>query len=173
MSELPRNIAQTLELLDERNRGYGKRPLPDVLDELLGEVIDFAVNGGEEARAAIRFGIDDVRAQFLAAYAERMASYAVRLSSPKLLLKGLIAVALAAEHRYYKEAMPVLALIHRSAEHLGIDPSELFEEARRALEGDVPQFLVDYPRGSAPGKVSVMGYQEKGSGEDFLYVRTW
>lgn len=119
VTELPDQIRETLEQLDERHRGYGRRPLPDPLDDAIAQVIDFTVEALPDERAQLKSLIQGTQAWFLLAYGERMASLALRESSLELVSSGLTSVALAAEQLYYKEVLVVLAPLYRAAERLG------------------------------------------------------
>lgn len=91
----PSDVLETLERLDERERGYGKRMLPDPLDEAIARVVDFVVQAAPDEREDVKTLIGDTQAWFLLAYGERMASLGLRRTSAPIVLSGLTAVALA------------------------------------------------------------------------------
>jgi hypothetical protein len=172
MSQLPEDIAEQLAQLDERNRGYGNKPLPDPLDEQIARLVERIVEGPDELHEAVREDLSPMQAQFLLGYGERMASFAVRMSSPSLLENGLLAIGLAAEKLYFKDVVLVLTLYERSAELLGVDPVGLFERA--AARVGAPQYIFDFPkREPANRDLSSMGYEEQETSDGFLYVRNW
>lgn len=109
MADLPSDVLETLERLDDRERGYGKRMLPDPLDEAIARVVDFVVQAAPDEREDVKTLIGDAQAWFLLAYGERMASLGLRRTSAPIVLSGLTTVALASERLYHKEILVVLA----------------------------------------------------------------
>lgn len=172
MSEIPQDIAAGLAELDERNAGYGNRPLPDPLDEQIAGLVERVTEAPDEVRQAVRAELTQMQGQFLLGYGERMASLAVRMESAKLLENGLLAIGLAAEKLYFKDVVLVLTLYERSAELLGVDAVELFERA--AVPVDAPEYVRDFPKREEPERdLTAMGYEEQETPEGFLFVRTW
>lgn len=119
MADLPSDVLETLERLDERERGYGKRMLPDPLDEAIARVVDFVVQAAPDEREDVKTLVGDTQARFLLAYGERMASLGLRRTSAPIVLSGLTAVALAPERLYFKEILVVLTPLYRAAQMLG------------------------------------------------------
>ncbi len=70
----------------------------------------------------------------LVAFAERLASRAVRENKPEFIGAGLSALAIAIKLLDFREVLPIVSLLHRSAEKLGLDPSRAVLADRR-LQG--------------------------------------
>jgi hypothetical protein len=159
--------------LDERHRGYLDRPLPEPLDAQLQGLVSTWVAASADERRAIEAKLDEVHAQFLEVYAERMASLAVRASRPAALDDALAALALAATRAYEKEVLAMVPLVYRSAERLGLDPRAAFAGGLAPIQPDVPKWLARFPERSPELRsIGAMGYTEQTHPNGLLYSRT-
>ena len=156
-----------------RSAGYLQRDLPDPLDDVLGGVVERFSDGDAETRQAILESLTPEAARALSVYGERMASRAVHEDSTALLLRGLVAVGLAAAREYHKELMVLLPLFDRSARKLTIDPDGLFEAAAEILGDAAPEWLRRFPeRSEAERDLGRMGYEERPTENGLLYARS-
>ena len=159
------------KLASEYTHGYGSSPLPCQIDEEVESLVD-VVTGDDEARTLLE--MNETHGFVLLAYAERMASLAVRENSVDILSKGMAALGIASRLIYVKESLPVLALIHDSASKLGVDPPELFSTLP-LHEGDELKAYVDsfLNRSGEDRSIQAMGYVEGEDEGGFRYSRPW
>jgi hypothetical protein len=156
-----------------RYAGYLQRDLPDPLDLVLGRVVERFADGDAETRAAILETQTLDAARALSVYGERMASLAVHEDSTGMLLRGLVAVGLAAAREYHKELIVLLPLFDRSARKLTIDPDALFDAAAEILGEASPEWLSRFPeRSEAERDLAGMRYEERPSDKGLLYARS-
>jgi hypothetical protein len=157
----------------ERDTGYLHWDLPHTLDGVLGSVVERFSDGDEATREAIADTMTVEAARALAVYGERMASLAVHHDSSATLLRGLVAVGMAAAREYEKELILLLPLFDESARKLTIDPDALFRSAAEVLGERAPGWLAGFPERPEPDRsLSVMGYEERRSDNGLLYART-
>jgi hypothetical protein len=158
--------------IDGRDVGYLNWELPHTLDGVLGSVVERFSEGDAATRKAILESMTIDAARSLAVYGERMASLAVHQDSTGTLLRGLVAVGIAAKQEYHKELMVLLPLFDHSARILTIDPDALFRSAADVLGEAAPEWIERYPeRAPAERTLSVMGYEERRSENGLLYGR--
>jgi hypothetical protein len=112
-----------------RFKAYGPSPLPNSRDDLVDKVIDRAVAGGPPSVAAISKTASESGRRVLRAYAERMASLAVRRRSEQLLVRATIAVVMGGLDQGEREALMVMPLIEHSAGLLDAHLPSIFEQA--------------------------------------------
>jgi hypothetical protein len=156
-----------------RSEGYLQRDLPDPLDLVLGNVVERFADGDAETRAAMLDSLTLDTARSLAVYGERMASLAVHEDTTAILLRGLVAVGMAAAREYHKELILLMPLFDRSAGKLTIDPDGLFAAAAEILGDAAPEWLSRFPeRSEAERDLASMGYEERPSETGLLYTRT-
>jgi hypothetical protein len=156
-----------------RDTGYLHWELPHTLDGVLGNVVERFSNGDEATREAVLDTMTLEGARALAVYGERMASLAVHEDSSAVLLRGLVAVGMAAAREYEKELLLLLPLFDHSARTLTIDPDALFRSAAEVLGEHAPAWLARFPERPAPDRsLSVMGYEERRQDNGLLYART-
>jgi hypothetical protein len=156
-----------------RDAGYLQRALPDPLDLVFGGVVERFSDGDRETRDTILESLTLDAARALAVYGERMASLAVHEDSTAVLLRGLVAVGLAATREYHKELIVLLPLFDRSARTLTIDRDGLFEAAAEVLGEAAPDWLRRFPeRNEADRDPGSMGFAEQPADNGLLYTRT-
>jgi len=163
-----------LSVLDPaNNEGYGSARLPNGRDEEIATLIRQIHGPSEfaEAKRALSSGHGTV----LSAFAERMASFAVRGTSLQSLREGLAAEQLAlAVVGDYRDSLPALSLLFRACELLGADPGAEF--ASVAVQASPPddQPLLDFlERDEEDRSLTSMGYVEDHDEEGFRFERTW
>ena len=168
-------MAGPISSLDEMPEGWFRGPLPAPFDQTVAQLVDSYIRGDERQRAQILEGLDTDRGWILAGYAERAASAAVHERSPEPLVRGLVAVGLAAAQLYEKELLILLPLFWRSAERIGVDGTLLFTSASDLL-GDAapdPDWIRAFPERDERGRsLGVTGYEEQDEPNGMLYRRT-
>jgi hypothetical protein len=110
-----------------RFRAYGLAPIPDPRDEEVQPFVDSLIGGGPRRFAEVKSLLKIHGKRVLHAYAERMASAAVRTHDPALLDRALVALVLAGLDENDKECLMAMAPIDDSARRIGADIEELFE----------------------------------------------
>ncbi len=174
MTEIPSEISALADRLEQEAPGYLREPIPVDLDRDIDDLITTYLSSGAPTRIAIRDAVTPSWARKLAVYGERMAIASVRTGSEDRLFQGLVAAGLSIGNEDYREVVRVLAPIYRSAQHLEVDPQDLFTRAAETVGGDLPTFFGDFPqRPDIDEILTVMGYKEQGSGEDFIYLPSW
>jgi hypothetical protein len=103
------------------------------------------------------------------------ASLAVRETSLKALREGLSAEQLAlAVVGDYRDSLPVLSLLFRSAEILGAEPAVEFAAAAALASPPDNRSLLDFlGRDEQDRSLASMGYIERHDDEGFRFERTW
>ena len=107
--------------------GYGPAPLPDPRDEEVARFVATLVTGGPSAVAGVRPLVTEQARRVLCAYAERMASLAVRRHDPKLLVGATVALVVGGLDENRHESLMVMAPLEDSAKRLGVDLPDLFK----------------------------------------------
>jgi hypothetical protein len=157
------------------NHGYGPKPIPIERDFEINEFLDAVIAASPEERADLIASLDALHAPVLRAFAERMASFAVRQRSSEPLRRGLLALALGGAADDEREMIMVLPLIYRSAQLIDADPDSLFGETSQALGGGTASELIrDFPARSVEDRsLTAFGFTEGRDADGFRYVRTW
>ena len=130
-------------------------------------VREFA-GASRDAKRTAREAMTKERSWALMGWAQRMATLAVRLRSPQLVVLGLVGLSL---HRDVdvRDVLVEVPLLRRAAALIGEDPPQLFDAAAGLTDDDGAAWLAglrDSPMGPAD-----MGYVEEGSGESFAFRR--
>jgi hypothetical protein len=113
--------------------GFGPAPIPDPRDKVMDSYIGSVVADGPTAVASITSSASEAGRRVLRAHAERLASRAVRTRCPRLLVPAVVAAVLGGLDQNAWEAMMPMALIDDAGRRLGLDLSDLFEEAARIV----------------------------------------
>jgi hypothetical protein len=116
----------------------------------------------------------DLHASGLLAFAERMASLAVRTGNPQLVREGLEALAFGAGLVDIREAILILPLLYQSLRKLDVDATNYFAGAIGLGDAQFDSVLREFPnRDEENRSIEVMGYIEGRDQDGFRYVRTW
>lgn len=161
-------------LAPERNIGYGNWPLPSERDTEFAKLVEQLAGPPGTSQALSQLSIDQGRV--LNAFAERMASLAVRQHSELDLRHGLLAWAIAVSRSSIdvRDALLVLPLLWRSAQIIGLNPKREFIAIGQVVGGSGGKQLMEFPnRSEQDQRIEVMGYVEGTDGEGFRYKRTW
>jgi hypothetical protein len=111
-----------------RFNGCGPSALPNKRDDEMDEFVARVVAGGTSAVTEVLPHLSEKGRQVLRAYADRMASLAIRWHDRATIVKALVALVLGGLDENRLESLMVMAPIEDSARRLGIDPPDLFEE---------------------------------------------
>jgi hypothetical protein len=162
-----------LEVLEpDANRGYLPQPIPIARDseitKLLLQIID------EHHWVLFTRHILDGHALVLRAFAERMASAAVRNRNPELLRVGLIALLLSWRGADLRETLTVCPLFCDAARRIGVDLAVVVASIRQMI-GDEPAapFIEFAKRSESSKSLQAMGYAAGADDEGFRYLRNW
>lgn len=150
--------------------GYGPAPFPDKRDATLVAIIDRVAS--EEAFEQTLAGLDGERRGTFNAFARRAASLAVRERDPEMVLRAIVALALAIGRSPSRDHLMQAPLPFRSAQLLSAKIDVVLTEARTIVPADVLAPIAAYAHGDLQLAVGKMGYEEAGSGRDFRYEFT-
>jgi hypothetical protein len=164
----------TIEFLgSEATDGYGPSQIPSVIDDGVRSLLRAIFPDDGSVRTDIISRLVERHGFVFVAFGERMAAYAVRTTLGNFLHEGIRALSLASCLLYYKEVVPIVSLLHRAAQKIGLDAHSLFvgvpypnNQFQSAVEGFAG-------RDEADRSVEAMGYVEAQDQEGFRFNRTW
>jgi hypothetical protein len=167
-------IEDMLPFLDSKATDlYGPRPIPCDIDQAVREFVEAIAQSDEETRSTIFALMNEQHGFVLLAFAERMAAYAVRKQDPSFLAEGLTALAFAYRLVYWKEVIPILSLVFRSAQKLGVDETKVLS-LPPAADASFARMLREFmARDPQTRDIKDMGYIESSDEGTFRYARTW
>jgi catechol 2,3-dioxygenase-like lactoylglutathione lyase family enzyme len=161
--------------LSRSNHGYVDVSIPSARDVEIAAYLDQTTQHGSAAcdQAATQIG-PPYTGTFLA-YAERMASLAVRDQNPQNALHGVLAIALTWRScADVRPAVPILGLLYDAAKRAGANPDDLFNAAAAASPADVAPVLRDFlTRGDLDQIADEMGFAVGADRDGFRYRRLW
>jgi hypothetical protein len=154
--------------------GYGPRPIPDPIDDLVSDLLTFYSRCSDDEASEMTGRLKQHHAFVLTGFAERMASVAVRDRNETVLEKGINALAIASELTSVKDSLLLLPLFADACCRLELDCQGLFDKLaekgsptfRRELQG----FL---SRSERDRSLAAMGYEASKDEDGFRYRRTW
>lgn len=154
----------------EENLGYLPKPIPVPRDGEIAALLSRTIS--EHSLAKLQRRMTDGHATVLRAFAERMATAAVRSRDPEQLRTGLVALLLAIGSTDSREGFLLLPLFFDAMLKLGIDPSS-FAHSMRHVVGD--RLVAPYSEfmSRSDKTLASMGYEEGADNEGFRYVRNW
>lgn len=164
-----------LYLGSDATDGYGPRPIPSAIDEKVADLITSIKAMGATSRDATLSIMDERHGLVLIAFAERMSSLAVRTKRDDLLASAFVAIAIATRLINFKEILPVMSLLYKSASKLGADVKLAFRECGSVLGGKTfSNLFSDFlNRADEDRSIEAMGYEEGSDADGFRYTRTW
>lgn len=162
-----------IEKLKARNNpGAGNLPIPSAWDEMLSEVVMKFIEAQPVERSRIASLFTDQHSFTFIAFAERMASYAVRIGSKKKLFEGLAALVLDGGKFDSRENITVMAPLYGAALKIGVDPETLFTQAAALAPNEVSDVLRTFPNRPAESKILIcMQFLESEDEDGFMYER--
>jgi hypothetical protein len=162
-----------LDLLKpEVNTGYLPQPIPATRDGEIGMLLSRVL----EAKCLARFNqmIEDGHAVVLRAFAERMASSAVRNLDVANLRLGLIALLLSWHGPDSREALTVFPIFLDAISRLNLDLTSFVASIRQTVGDQLIDPLIEFLKRTEVNKsLEAMGYAEGADDDGFRYVRNW
>jgi hypothetical protein len=166
-------VAVDLNVLEpDANQGYLPRAIPTSRDDEIARLLSQVLAEDRVAQFARQVG--EGHSAVLRAFAERMATAAVRRQDPALLRLGMIALLLPWPGPDSRETLLIFPLFYDAIQRIGFD-GESFIAAIRQLVGDQPIApFVQFLQRSEPSKsLEAMGYAVGSDQDGFRYVRNW
>lgn len=113
-----------------RRDPYVDQPFPTPLDTAAQTMVDSFVDMPEAERVGCAAGtvLEISESQVLLAFAERMATQALREGSAACITAGLVACVLEGGQFDSRETLVVLTLLYDSAGRIGLEPAAVFQE---------------------------------------------
>jgi hypothetical protein len=168
-------IAESMRQLNSvRLAGWGVSRIPNEIDDEITDVIKGYLELDDGGKRKIRESVERDQKFVFLAFAERMASLAIRLRSQEPLTMAMMAMFLQIGTGDVREDIVVLTVIHAAAQKLGIDPRSVFLESARRFGFDDTFGLEAFLKRSDEDKsLASMGYVEGTDEDGFRFVRTW
>ena len=136
--------------------------------------MDRDVARGPRAVAEVLSVISEEARRVLVAYAERMASLAVRRHDRSTLVKGLVALMLGGLDENRRESLMLLAPLEDSAARIGVDLTELFQEVSVVVGTPLDQNLMAWlMRDAEDRSLASMGFDVGQDDSGFRYKLNW
>ncbi len=170
------NLVKEVERIIEASKKEGdfqERTIPSAISKANAELSTAVAGFGalpREARSELRKGISQDTAWSLLAFAETMATYALRLSDQALFTNGLLALSMIFGVIDGRELMLVMSLYHDVHQRNGLSVSSVLDQ-----DDDFAVFVRDFfARGEEGKSLKSMGYALTRDGSNNLtYQRTW
>jgi hypothetical protein len=160
-----------LAVLDpEDNVAYLPKPIPTVRDGEIANLLSGSI--AEQSLARLQRRITDGHAAVLRAFAERMASAAVRTGSMEQLRFGLVALLLGIGRGDSRDGWAILPLFYDALLKLHEDPLAFMGSIRQVVGDSVAVPFAKFLSRSDK-TLEAMGYREGADADGFRYVRTW
>lgn len=175
--EGPGRVAMVFNPTDEsqaRFNGYGPSKLPNERDEEIDEFVSGIIAGGASSVLEVLPRLSEKGRQVLRAYAERMASLAVRQRDRMALTKALVALVLGGLDENRPESLMVMAPVEDSARRLHLDISELFEAVSKMVGHPATVNLMMWlTRKEEDRSLASMGFVTSEDADGFRYKLDW
>ena len=172
MNDFVRGFPNIDVLNSESNKGYLPQPIPIPRDDEIKKLLLETINEGFVAR--LRGALQEGHAAVLRAFAERMASLAVRLTDEQTLRLGLIALLLTWNGPDSRNTLLEFPLFYDAITRLGL-AGDQFVVALRPVLGDelIAPFASFLSRPEAAKTLQSMGYAVGADNDGFRYLRKW
>lgn len=149
-----------------RFAGYGQSRLPGPRDLEVQRFIDELRGCGTSSVDEALMTVSEMGRRVLRAYAERMASLAVRTTDPEQLERALVAIVIGGLDENAYDALMVMPLIEDSARRIGAELHGLLEDAGKIVGERGTVNLVRWlERSPEDRSLAAMGFV-KGADED-------
>lgn len=149
---------------------YSNKPMPCDLDDDFHDLISLFSQASHTEREAMLKGVDAKIAGALMAFSWRMGIWGARKNSREMLLKGLIALVIDGGKSDIRDTISIMPVLYHSAEKIGIDPQNLFDEAADYYPNDVARILGKFPkRKPADRSLQAFDYMEVSTPEGIDY----
>jgi hypothetical protein len=158
----------------ENNRGYGRLPIPQPIDDEITQLMRAWAELSPSERSATSSQISDQQSLTLKSYSERMASFAVRARDPEKIFFGLLALGADGWRGDWREKVLILPLHYDAIQRLNGDSEAMFERAAALLPPKAATAFASFLGRSPENKsIKVMGYVASSDDDGFRYQRTW
>jgi hypothetical protein len=157
-----------------RKNPFVRQPFPTDLDEAISDLIGRFVDADRGERLQFWEMLQPTReqSQVLLAYAERMATQALRQADVALIREGLIAVQLEGKRDDWRETIISLTLLYDAITRLHAPAADMFHRvAKLAPKLEVSESIRKYSqRAPANRTIESMGYELRMSGQGVAYM---
>jgi hypothetical protein len=170
-----KNILESIQTLNTtRLAGWGASRIPNEIDDEIASILRAYLELDDTGKTTVRQKVGHDQKFVFLAFAERMASLAIRLKSQEPLMMAMMALFLQIGTGDVREDILRLTLVYAAARKLGIDPRFVFFESARQFglhnTSGLEAFL---GRSDEDKSVDSMGYAEGEDEDGFRFVRTW
>jgi predicted enzyme related to lactoylglutathione lyase len=157
------------------NRGYVDAAIPSARDAQLAAYLQRLVAADDTARGQAADALGPSYTATFVAFAERMASRAVREGDASPAELGLWALALTwRRSKDVTTAIPPLGLLYDAARRVNADPAALFRKVAAVCPADVAPVLTDFAQRDDLDEIAEeMGFAVRSDRDGFRYRRTW
>lgn len=174
MNKLEETIGSLQELDAAKVPGYGASKIPNEIDEKITRTLKSYLELNEEEKKELKEKVRREHKFVFLAFAERMASLAIRAKSQEPLIVAMMAMFLQIGVGDVREDIVILILIYAAAHKLGLDPRSVFMEAARQFGlNDTSGLEAFLKRSNEDKSLDSMGYVEGSDEDGFRFVRTW
>jgi hypothetical protein len=170
------DILKSLQALNASRLGgwWFTSEMPNEVDEEITAIVKACNELDDESKTALRGRLTLEQKSLLLAFADRMASFAVRIKSLEPLMMAMMAMFLQIGIGDVREDILRLTLVHAAAQKIGVDPRFVFMESARQFGLEDTSGLEAYLRRSDKDKsLESMGYVEGDDAYGFRFLRTW
>jgi hypothetical protein len=169
------DLIESAEWLKARNSpGYGPLAIPQSIDDKITELLRTWAGLEPSARSVASSRVLDDQHYTLMAYAERMASSAVRTRDMEKIYFGLLALGVDGWRGDWRESVMILSVLYDAAQRLSATAEPVFERAVALLAPKAATAFASFLRRSPADKsIEAMGYVAASDDDGFRYVRTW
>jgi hypothetical protein len=162
-----------LHVLDaDANRGYLPMTIPIARDREIGQVLSQVV--AERGISNLARSLQNGRELVLRAFAERMASLAVRNGDLESLRLGLIALLLSSRGPDLRDSIAVVPLFYDAIARLGVDLHSFVATVQEAVGDLLCKAFLDFSkRSDFEMGLEIGGYSASSDADGFRYLRNW
>lgn len=166
-------MSKSAELLSRlAEEGYVSRRIPGECDAEIADFLNRILSA--DVFEAVSQDLSTAAAWILLAFADRAASYAVRIQAASWVGHGVMAAQLAATKIDPREALVIYSILYRAIELLDGDPISAFQEAASRVPVQIGDFTMEFAlRDDEDKSIASMGYVEGVDDDGFAFVRTW
>jgi hypothetical protein len=166
-------MSKSAELLFRLSEeGYVSRRIPGSRDTEIADFLNQVC--AADVFAGISRDLNAATAWILLAFADRAASYAVRIRDVTWARHGVMAAQLASTKIDPREALVVYSILYRAIELLDGDPISTFRGVASRAPIEIGEFTIAFAlRDDEDKSIDAMGYVEGADDDGFAFLRTW
>jgi len=141
---------------------------------LIASIVEAFASSNSSGRLRIVSRLSQNASRALIGYAHKMATDAVRQTSPDLVVRGLVALAIEGGRWDIRDSIMPMALLHHSALKLGMDAGKAFETAASlATSASMSEAMRSFPaRRPADRDLIAFCFREVVTSNGFTYEQT-